>query len=713
MEFGANRISVTFCAALAICSTSSLAGGLALIEVEVSDNGDDDGFADTNETVELRLLFQNTSGAAMSGVQVELATDNPDRVCLTAATVDLGDLAIGEIKLSPPFVFHVLVDRTLLGLGAYDYLPARFRILALDAATVLLHLPTPAIELDLDLDVSGGSGPTTFVESFEGSGSGSMGAFEIENLDAGKHDLVASDGYRCPYNDPDWANSNTYGTGFAATCYPGGSVAAADDVHWGLSGPSYSPLDGRAFVGTHSLYFGVDLGPPKNWTTPTGVLEAVRTAQPIPLGYSGASPVLSIKQQVSLLDKRCLTNVPVDRSVDRGVVLAQLADDQGGAVGPWVKIYAFLNGYDQQPWDFFLNCAFDPVDDGNSEDSFFDPTDPQRLYGPSSTCAPERAFTDIGETSGLFDPANIGHADGPGLDGFWGDGTWIESKFDLGRFRGRSVRLRFLASSLKIAEGTELWDGFVTNPDSCDDGWWIDDVRVAGALSAAATVSVDTNENSGLPGPPAGDADGDAVFDVCDNCAGTANSDQRDQDVDGLGDVCDPCRFDHALLFNVDPDGDGICSTDNCPDVFNPDQNAEDSDPFGELCDCDDHDSSVYPDAPEKNDGKDNQCPGDLGFGVVDEISGLIGFYNPTNKNLLSWPAQIGAVSYDVVRGSTQDFSVGCALVTLTPGVLTYNTSGPLPPGQVRFFLVRAKSPNVGSWGQDSANVERNIPCAP
>jgi hypothetical protein len=32
-------------------------------------------------------------------------------------------------------------------------------------------------------------------------------------------------------------------------------------------------------------------------------------------------------------------------------------------------------------------------------------------------------------------------------------------------------------------------------------------------------------------------------------------------------------------------------------------------------------------------------------------------------------------------------------------------------PGGKRFFLVRSRIPNIGSWGTDSEGVERDIPC--
>ena len=192
------------------------------------------------------------------------------------------------------------------------------------------------------------------------------------------------------------------------------------------------------------------------FTTPVAQLEAVRTSEPINLGWARAcsltrsqactddgdcppeenciqvSPRLSIKHQISLVDSR--TQSPPGRSVERGVVQVQLADAAGDPVGDWIKLDPYTNLYDKQAADTFTNCMFDPIDDGNDEDSFFDPTDPLRRLGPTSTCFPEFSFAWQGETANPFDAENLGccfydvwnvdtgghPVEGPGLEGVTG-----------------------------------------------------------------------------------------------------------------------------------------------------------------------------------------------------------------------------------------------------------------------------------------------------
>jgi hypothetical protein len=127
--------------------------------------------------------------------------------------------------------------------------------------------------------------------------------------------------------------------------------------------------------------------------------------------------------------------------------------------------------------------------------------------------------------------------------------------------------------------------------------------------------------------------------------------------------------------------------------------------------DCDDLHGTTYPNAPEVNDGRDNQCPGNPGFGVIDEVSGAAGFTDPANENRFCWAAQTGATSYQVARSTRADFTTDCVTATVTDTCLVDPFVPPL--GQGYFYLVRALTPAVGSWGQRSSGSEITVPCAP
>jgi hypothetical protein len=404
--------------------------------------------------------------------------------------------------------------------------------------------------------------------------------------------------------------------------------------------------------------------------------------------------------------------------------MVQIADDGGNPAGHWIKVDPYHNPYESPVMPNYTNCTFDPIDDGSTEDDFFEPWDPERRLGPSSTCYPEMVYAEQGDTNSPFDPSKVGHADGPGLQGEWGLGTWIESKFDLGQFKGRRIRVRFLATAIKLSEEYETWWDFGA---TYVDGWWIDDVTIEGALETPATVALDSTDNSGLPVLP--DVDFDGVADSCDNCADVPNPDQTDYDYDGGGNACDPCVFDP---FD-DIDADDVCGeVDNCPDDWNPDQTDTDGDLLGDACDncptvpnptqhdsdgdgagshcdCAPSDATTYPGAPEINDGQDNQCPGDAGYGLVDEVSGPMGFFNPADKTELSWTAQEGATHYQVIRADTQDFSSGCTLFIQSPN--TFFVDAEVPPEGGFCYLVRATRPNSGSWGADWSGLERVLLC--
>lgn len=675
---------------------------LVVVRPELTDDGDGDGFADTRETVEMRLVVRNRTEAPLTDVTARITSRSP-HVCISEATVDVGTIPAGMFTIPIPFRFHVGdVERSTVA----EMLTVEFFVVFETAEHGMIGPQSP-VTIDLDLDVTGGSGENTYVESFEEG----LGTFSVMNLDAGipgqnnAEGLANGDGWRCSYNDPDWVNTATSANA-ALSCFPGLDLAHADAVYWQVDGASNpdSPDGGRAFHGASSLYFGEYLtGAITGFTTPSHHVEAAGTTEPIAVGL--ASPTLSFRHQVTLADHRVVAPALLRQTIDRGIVQLQPADDFGDPAGPWTTIEAHRNPYGEQSIAGYFQCSYDPVDDGSTEDDFYNDDDPDRRYGPSSSCYPRFSYAYQGDVV-VTDPDAVGYGDpGSGEAGELGIGTWVEAVFDLHRWRGRKVRLRFLTTGHQTTHPT--WEEqFELNPSPVDDGWWIDDVTVHPTLDVPASIVVDTKDNSMLPGFPPGDLDGDGLPDACDACPSVASADLRDGDWDGIGNACDACPYDPT---NLDPDGDGVCThpQDNCADVPNPDQLDEDGDAMGAACDCDDGDASVFPSAPEINDGQDNQCPGDVGYGAIDEIEPTIGFHEADDPDRLVWSLQPAATQYQAVRSEGSRFDVPCATFATTG-------SGWLDPSvpdedEAYFYLVRARAPNVGSFGLRSDGTEREV----
>jgi len=525
-------------------------GAVRVVSYRLIDtNGDQDGFPDTNETFDLYVTIANKTSTPLSNVVVQVSTTDPKIDCVLDALAVIpaldahgGPSAVRETPT--PFRIHVkqssdragtappvacTAGQCSNGAGAcvsagschktvLDDYSARIQVAlaadSFDAASV-----PQTIDVDLDLDSAGPVQTTSaFVEGFEAG----FGNFTLMNLDDNVASNQASDGARCQYSDPDHLNSNTYGE---SECYLGfPSQPPMNDWHVHTT---QMPDGGRAYLGSASVHYGRHAGGAEGDTYTLGQLDAVRTKVNVNLApricqndpaankracnssadcavvgggpCASAAPRLTFKHQISLLDDRG-TNTPVGQAADRAVLQARIT---AGVL--WQKLHPYENVYDAQGSDFFHNCTFDPTDDGNTEDDYYDPTDPGRRLGPSSTCFPEFVFAYLGDTDGPYRPSEIGRAsDGPGLRGSLGIGTWVESKIDLARYRGRSIQLRFLVTTIKVSDIQTPWQLFMWNPTPYDDGWYVDDVRVTETLgSSVATTSSDTKDNAALPGCPA------------------------------------------------------------------------------------------------------------------------------------------------------------------------------------------------------------------
>jgi hypothetical protein len=518
----------------------ALVGGNVLVTgISLADNGDNDPYADPNETVDMTITLANRTGIQLSNVTARLVTSDAKIDCVINPQINVGTMPAddpvtelvdeGAVTPGGAFTFRVA---NVTRMDQLENFTADLQVL-ISSDEFDTTVSPQSISLDLDLDVNGGGSPTEIVEGFEGG----LGIFKIDNQDSvtvnadAMDDIIdgsggnggsfaASDGFRCQTHDPDWNQSNSYGQ--IADCYlaPSSNPTNADDIWWEISDFAVDAIHGRSYDGTKSMHYGRLVDVDDGYTTPLSTLEAAQLTVPVALGWRNVcsnnglancttdaecgagtcvspSPRVTFKQQISLIDFR---TVNTNLTADGGVLHIRLADPMGNAVGDWIKVESTSNGYDSQREDNYTNCMFDPIDDGTNEDDFDDPADPFRRTGPSSTCFPERVFTFIGDTDAPFSPNNLGQAQGPGIEALNGSvGTWIESEIDLARFRGRSVYVRMLVTSLKAGSAVEYNTLFDSANDPGDDGWFVDDFRIVDAIDSPATVSVDINDNSGLP----------------------------------------------------------------------------------------------------------------------------------------------------------------------------------------------------------------------
>lgn len=377
------------------------------------------------------------------------------------------------------------------------------------------------------------------------------------------------DGNHCQINDPDNPNGNN--TDPADFCQLGAGFNNAEN-HWHLHAPSAAgvcedgtcPDGGRsanvlsASTGRKSLSStntlegdttpivgdqmtedynrmtwvewhraGTASGPGN--TFQLGFPDPNKTVTSPRLQAQWTGPELTYWTQLSIIDARLFgdgAQLPGDYAFSAARVYACIDHNDSGACDTketgsldgsekWEPLRAWYSPESSYRINNFINCMYDPTDDGSTESQFF----PNSVTtGPSSTCLPNAVDSCIGRTrnddsNGLV-PVVLGEACFPetgveatdGVVGFAGGASWTQARWILKRYRlddfaGRKVMFRWHMTPGELG-GIENCASILTwGCGNRDDGWFIDDIRVNG-LANPFTLSVDNAGEATAPPAP-------------------------------------------------------------------------------------------------------------------------------------------------------------------------------------------------------------------
>ena len=520
---------LTFTTAIT-CKKLPLASLTVLAKSTADVGGDGDIFPDAGETARMSLIVKN-NGAALTNATLILGSSDPDVACITKSTILIPSLPAGgtfdTASLGDPAgKFEFTVSTTTSTTNATS--PARidFSLSVVSPQVVGTQSPIAIVQLaDLDLP-SGGIPPKVvgpdgipstgddgqLVENFETERDGTAG-ISISNLPRGTPGVlndtigvwvgtapggintlagVGCAGFLVPPSDPecridpdndmDWhihcpAGTCTNGAGYVTPTDGPMSFSGANSLHWGHHFDS-SSRGGDSVKFRQLAAFMTD---PIN-LTPQPVVGDLE---------------LSFFHIADMMDNNSY-NIPTGQANDFGDVHIQVFDASAGggagAWGFWDRLAPFQNVYDHISyiWSAFgtspTYCTLTPTDTGTA------PPAPRGVH--ELMCYPNGIWSHCGNSR---DATNTGQCEGPGFAGTSGVGLWVQSKFALDNYLGQTVRIRWIAESWEFdccsSSYFELGGGW--GPQTGDEGWWLDDIKITGALQSPGAVLADTK----APGP--------------------------------------------------------------------------------------------------------------------------------------------------------------------------------------------------------------------
>jgi hypothetical protein len=528
-------------------------GSLTVLGTTVTDvDGDHDSFADAGETARMTVLLRNTSPFEATAVTLFLATSDASIACVTRSSIGVSSIPAGAAfdtaTLGAAGAFEFVVSPAVETVNPARPARAAFSLLMASNETTV-SVPAPiVINLDLDTPTTpveripgpdglpGTSDDGLLLESFDTDLNGD-GIISLSNLPAGTPgvlndtlgvwvgndpggignvvNVVGCAGFLVPPQDTECRIDPDFDMDWHIHCRSGSATCTANRAG------HKTPVGGdHALDGNNSLHWGhhFDVGSIAGDTTKFRQMPAFMT-NPInltPTVESADDLVLSFFQIAMMMDNHDLTLQP-GRAVDYADVHVQVdenADPLADTWGIWDRLAPFETVYDHIPymWSRYgtgpTYCNFTPTDAGSGAPA---PRGVREL-----TCFPNGVWSHCGNQLDATTIFSCQPSD-PTVGGEFvkvgsvGAGLWVQSKFSLANFVGQRVRIRWIAQSWEFdccsssyhEEGSG-WQG------RHDDGWWIDQIRVTGVVTAQVTPPADTR----APGP------GACPSDPCDGTAG-------------------------------------------------------------------------------------------------------------------------------------------------------------------------------------------------
>ncbi|MFQ5876510.1 MAG: S8 family serine peptidase [Acidobacteriota bacterium] len=506
--------------------------------VSVADlNGDGDIFCDAGEQCEMTLIVSNAGPTDLTDVTLHLGTSDADIECITKPSVFIGDLPVGaKVDTADisgarrPFEFTVsalteTINASEPALGDFT--------LGLTSQEALGTANRATVRTLLDLDLPAGAQPT-LVPGPDGIPGTADDGLIVENFDVdrdgnGKVDL--SDGRDGVPNDTIGVTVGTAPGGLNALegigCGgykvppedPGCRIDPDNDMDWhihcptGACDPTFhvgsttafktTPVDGAlAFSGVNSLHWGRHVGTQRiEDTTSFRSLAAFMVTvnlDPLPRGDLELSFF-----HIADMEDNNETDVPEGQAVDFGDVHIRVDRNSDPIVddwGFWDKLAPFENVYDHIPyiWSHWgaitTYCNLTPTDTGTA------PPAPRGVH--ETMCFPLGVYSHCGTAWGTD---TTFQCPGPGFTGQTTPSSgalWVRSRFSLANFLGQRVQIRWIAQGWEFDfdNPTQDYQTYGRGWDNSvhDDGWWVDDINISGAIVSQATPSADPD----TPPPP-------------------------------------------------------------------------------------------------------------------------------------------------------------------------------------------------------------------